>query len=638
MLRRLAFLHELRDLRPSLSGPWAIFGDFNLIYQAANKSNGRLSRRMMGRFRRLLNDLELSELHLSGRLFTWSNEWLHPTLERIDRMFVSEGWESLYPRSYLQALSSRCSDHAPLLLQFDDGFKPKRRFRFQSFWPQVQGYLDTMKAARSSLLPLADPLRTIDQRLREMAKRLKAWSAKSIGSIRAQMLVAKEVIFHLDEAQDHRSLSLPEFVLRKFLKLRYLGLTSLQRTIARERSNMRWLKEGDACTKFFHLHANHRRRKNRIDSLLVDGVTLVVEAGKVEAAFKYYEATLGSELPRTAVLDFSELGLPCLDLSELDHPISEEEVWAAIQDLPHDKAPGPDGFAGRFYRSSWSIIKADVVRAFQAISVIDCQSFHHLNEALITLVPKVDNPEGLGDYRPISLIHSFGKIFAKVLANRFAPILLHLISPNQSAFIKGRQIQDNFRYVMGTARTLSIRKIPSVLFKIDLAKAFDSVNWVFLLELLSAVGCPLRWTNWISVLLSTASTKVLLNGVPGRRICHGCGLRQGDPLSPMLFVLVMECFNAMIKVADSRGLFCPLRPRSIKQRVSLYADDVVVFLSPVVLDLVMIRAILDLFRQASGLATNINKSNAFPIRCDEGQLSVITHTLVVSVRTSRVPT
>jgi hypothetical protein len=122
---------------------------------------------------------------------------------------------------------------------------------------------------------------------------------------------------------------------------------------------------------------------------------------------------------------------------------------------------------------------------------------------------------------------------------------------------------------MGTTRTLSIRKSPSVLFKIDLAKAFDSVNWIFLLELLSAVGCPLRWTNWISVLLSTASTKVLLNGVLGRCICHGRGLRQGDPLSPMLFVLVMECFSAMIKLADSRGLFSPLRPRSIKQRVSL---------------------------------------------------------------------
>jgi hypothetical protein len=103
-----------------------------------------------------------------------------------------------------------------------------------------------VKAAWSSPLPLADPLRTIDQRLRETAKGLKAWSAKSIGSIRTQVLVAKEVIFRLDEAQDHRSLSLPKFALRKFLNLRYLGLTSLQRTITRERSSMRWLKEGDA--------------------------------------------------------------------------------------------------------------------------------------------------------------------------------------------------------------------------------------------------------------------------------------------------------------------------------------------------------------------------------------------------------
>jgi exonuclease III len=125
---KAGFLQELCDLRPSLSGPWVFCGDFILIYQVADKSNGRLSRRMMGRFRRLLNDLELSELHLSGRLFTWSNERLHSTLERIDRMFVSEGWESLYPRSHLQALYSRCSNHAPLLLQFDDGFNPKWRF------------------------------------------------------------------------------------------------------------------------------------------------------------------------------------------------------------------------------------------------------------------------------------------------------------------------------------------------------------------------------------------------------------------------------------------------------------------------------------------------------------------------------
>jgi uncharacterized protein YjeT (DUF2065 family) len=101
---------------------------------------------------------------------------------------------------------------------------------------------------------------------------------------------------------------------------------------------------------------------------------------------------------------------------------------------------------------------------------------------------------------------------------------------------------------------LSSRKLPRIMFKIDLSKAFDSVGWVFLLELLVAVGCPRNWTNWISTILSTTSTRILLNGTPRERICHGRGLRQGDPLSPMLFALVMECFHALIRKADSLGL------------------------------------------------------------------------------------
>lgn len=121
---------------------------------------------------------------------------------------------------------------------------------------------------------------------------------------------------------------------------------------------------------------------------------------------------------------------------------------------------------------------------------MDCRSFHHLNDSLLTLLPKKTDPTTLGDYRPISLIHSFEKIFSKVLANRFAPLLQTLISPNQSTFIKDRQIQDNFCYILGTTKVLASKKIPIVMLKIDLAKAFDSVGWVFLLELLSAISCP----------------------------------------------------------------------------------------------------------------------------------------------------
>jgi hypothetical protein len=103
ILRRSFFLDDLRTLRSTLSGPWVLCRDFNLIYQAADKNNGRLSRRMMGRFRSFLIVLELLELHLHSHLFTWSNERTHPTLERIDRVFVSPDWGLLFPSSFLQA-------------------------------------------------------------------------------------------------------------------------------------------------------------------------------------------------------------------------------------------------------------------------------------------------------------------------------------------------------------------------------------------------------------------------------------------------------------------------------------------------------------------------------------------------------
>jgi hypothetical protein len=141
-------------------------------------------------------------------------------------------------------------------------------------------------------------------------------------------------------------------------------------------------------------------------------------------------------------------------------PFTEEEIWAVVKELPLDKAPSPDVFRGRFYRSAWSIIKRDVIHAFDALSSMDCRSFHHLNDALLIFLPKSPDPVSLGDYRPISLIHSFGKFFSKALANRFAPVLRLLVSPNQSAFIKVRQIQDNFRCVLGTTKVLAAKRNP----------------------------------------------------------------------------------------------------------------------------------------------------------------------------------
>jgi len=182
------------------------------------------------------------------------------------------------------------------------------------------------------------------------------------------------------------------------------------------------------------------------------------------------------------------------------------------------------------------------------------------------LLKKKEHPSEIKDYRPISLIHSFSKLITKCLAKRLAGVLDKLVLRNQSAFIRGHRIHDNFRQVQIACKNIHARRSPVLLLKIDIAKAFDTVSWVFHLELLQHMGFGQRWTDWISIILSTASTKILLNGQPGRRICHARGLRQGDPLSPMLFVLVMEVLNRLLLWAKQQLLLTPLH-HSVESRV-----------------------------------------------------------------------
>jgi hypothetical protein len=297
-----------------------------------------------------------------------------------------------------------------------------------------------------------------------------------------------------------------------------------------------------------------------------------------------------------------------------------------MKDMPSDRASGPDGFSGLFYKISWPVIKQDILGAFNALWSLDARSFYLLNDALMVLLRKHSAPTQLKDYRPISLMHSFSKLFSKCLAKRLASKLKDIVAPNQSAFIQGRCIHDNFRAVQLACRWLHSKKFPAVLLKIDIAKAFDSVALPFLLEVLQHIGFPSRWTNWISILLSSASTKVLVNRRAGKRIAHARGLRQGDPLSPMLFVIVMEALNSLIWEADRQRVLSPLPGNAVAHRASLYADDLVLFVSPQTQDLLSILGVLQLFAGASGPATNVEKCVASPIQCTEEMLLTVQQT------------
>jgi hypothetical protein len=179
-----------------------------------------------------------------------------------------------------------------------------------------------------------------------------------------------------------------------------------------------------------------------------------------------------------------------------------------------------------------------------------------------------------------------------------------------------------YRYnVQWTARRLHVKKKPSLLLKIDITRAFDSVAWPFLLELLQHMGFSNAVKDWISALLSSASTRILLNGNSSDRICHARGLCQGDPLSLMLFLLVMEVLNIIILKADTWSLFRPLDLNTSDHRASFYVDDLVWFVTLEQLDLRMATTILSIFEKSSGLDCNLSKCQMLPICCSDDQVT-----------------
>jgi exonuclease III len=231
-MQKLQFLQELCLVRQACTGPWAVGGDFNLIYQAEDKNNSNLDRAMMGRFRRLINDLELHEVPLLGRKFTWSNERESPTLVRLDQVFTTNGWDQLFSDCVLQSSASTTSGHCPLLLGLHEFTLGKRRFHFESFWPWLEGFLQEVARSWQQLVDVVCPLQVLADKFKMLSCHLQAWSQCKVGNIKEQLRFAKEILHQLEIAQDSRVLSPQEDWLQCQLKKHTLCLASLERIMS----------------------------------------------------------------------------------------------------------------------------------------------------------------------------------------------------------------------------------------------------------------------------------------------------------------------------------------------------------------------------------------------------------------------
>jgi hypothetical protein len=253
------------------------------------------------------------------------------------------------------------SDHCPLVLGLKDGVKGKRCFHFESFWTCLPGFLDTVKSSWDQPSQTSCPLENISFKLKRLTRDLQSWSTKGVGHLKTQLSLAREVLHRLEIAQGWRSLSPEEDWLRRELKRLCLKLASLERTIARLRSRVRYLKDGDANTSFFHKQATFRKRKNYIPKLM-DGDRIVTsQDDQHKILFDLYENLIGTAPNRSATLDLDFFHRASMDSSILDSLITEDEVWETIRSLPADRAPGPDGYTGRFFKACWQVIKADLM-------------------------------------------------------------------------------------------------------------------------------------------------------------------------------------------------------------------------------------------------------------------------------------
>jgi hypothetical protein len=204
---------------------------------------------------------------------------------------------------------------------------------------------------------------------------------------------------------------------------------------------------------------------------------------------------MGSYVPRQCTLNLADLGWEPRQLSHMDLPFSEDEILAVIKATPKEKAPGLDVFIGLFFSSCWDVVNEDIMRVIQYFHLMNQQDFRFLNQAYVVLIPKKQDPQRVVDYKSISLTHSFAKIISKILVNRLGPELKFLISINQATFIKKRCIHNNFVFVQQVVKELHKKKIPYLFIKLDISKAFDSVSWPYLLDIMTQLGFGQKCLN-----------------------------------------------------------------------------------------------------------------------------------------------
>ena len=378
------------------------------------------------------------------------------------------------------------------------------------------------------------------------------------------------------------------------------------------------MRAGDRNTKFFHATTKQRRARNRLTKLKNPlGGWAECEEDIEQVAAAYFQVLFTSSNPGNfddALRYVSEK--VSLDINDsLTRAPSDDEIKKAFFDINPDKAPGPDGMTSLFFQKLWGITAGEIFRSvkeFFSADILDAR----LNQTNICLIPKTDLPCEMTEFRPISLCNVSYKIISKIMSKRLKFFLPTLISETQSAFVAKRLIIDNIlvaQEVFHALRTNPSCKAKFVAIKTDMSKAYDRVEWSFLEALMCKLGFCDRWISWIHICISSVSYNVLINGEPKGNITPSRAIRQGDPLSLFLFIILNEALISQINGAEREGRITGLKVARDSPPIShlLFADDSLFFCKADTNQCRELMRIIEDYGKASGQQLNVAKSSVF---------------------------
>ncbi|XP_057811497.1 uncharacterized protein LOC131025722 [Salvia miltiorrhiza] len=628
---RAAFIHgenmhtERRhlwiDLLNNMVEKMIIIGDFNAVKGAHERKSTCLpngtSCREFGDF---IAASGLIEANTTGLFFTWCGRRNLPShVESVlDRGLFTSDFANLWDSLNIHVMPRFSSDHSPLILQcMERAIVNRKPFKFLNMWLTHQDFREFVKVSWHANINITCPLLKVMVKLKRLRSSLKGWNKEVFGHVDVDINQLQSDLERIQKNISTDGYSDTLFDAEVEAQAR-LSTTLLRKDLLlKQKSRIRWLNDGDRNTSFFHNSIKARRKQLIIPQLKIDGMDSF-DQDEIAAHIVRYFSNLFADSTGSAVTIDDVRHLVNKSVSQVQNTLLtciplDDEIKAVVFDLGGDSAAGPDGFTGVFFQHCWEIIKADI---FFAVRTFFNKNYlpHGLNSNTLILIPKKEVVETVADLRPIVLSNFFFKILSKILATRLSAVAAECVSPNQFGFIRGRLIHDCI--MLGSEGINCMNrscKGRNMACKVDIKKSFDTLNWRFIRCAMEAMGFDQRFLDWLSTIFGSARLSILYNGQLFGYFACSRGVRQGDPLSPIIFGIAEDVLSCMFLKAVEDNCLTPMKMSraSVFPSHLLYADDILLFCKATTKNARMIRNILQRYGELSGQVCSQEKSHIF---------------------------